>query len=116
MWAAINGHEGIAECFLEREDVTPNTKENFHGLTALGWAATRGHDRVAKLLLQRGDINPNILDTRYGRTPPLAWAAIIGYEETAKLLLEREDINLMMEEVSTGSHRSGEQRLEGMRE
>jgi len=91
-WAARNGHEGVVETLLEREDVNPDQADAEFGRTPLSWAAGSGHDGVVKTLLEREDVNPNCADIKYSRTP-LSLAAERGHEGVVKTLLEREDIN-----------------------
>ena len=87
LWAAQNGHEGIAKLLLERKDVNPDTP-NKYDRTPLSLAAGNGHEGVVKLLLERKDVNPNTPDIFYGRTP-LSWAAEKGHKGVVKLLLRR---------------------------
>ena len=122
-WAAWNGHQGVVEVLLRRNDVDPN-KQCIGGRTPLLCAAWWGHEGVVRILLERGDVNPDKPEA-LGRTPlwcaaeygregivkmllergvkadqpdidhqtPLSIAAHHGYEETAKILLQRDDVN-----------------------
>jgi len=50
MWAARNGHEGVVEILLGRDDVEPDKPDNY-GQAPLLQAARNGHEGVVKLLL-----------------------------------------------------------------
>ncbi|RPA93313.1 ankyrin [Choiromyces venosus 120613-1] len=91
MWAVIRRNEGMVEFLLEREDVNPDSTNQF-GRTALVDAVERGNESIVKMLLERGDVNPDSSD-KYGRTP-LSHAAMWGRKGVVKLLLERRDVNL----------------------
>jgi len=89
-WAARNGHEGVVEILLGREDVDPD-KPDDDGQTPLSHAAGNGHEGVVEILLGREDVNldkPDIWD----RTP-LSHAAGNGHEGVVGILLGREDVN-----------------------
>ena len=49
-WAAGNGHEGVVEILLCRDDINPN-KPDEDGQTPLLLAARNGHEGVVKILL-----------------------------------------------------------------
>ena len=89
-WAARNGHEGVVEILLGREDVDPDKPDN-NGRTPLSFAAGSGHEGVVKILLGREEVNPDKPD-RWGQTP-LSDAARNGYEGVVQLLLGREEVN-----------------------
>ena len=59
MFAARNGHDGIVEQLLMREDIDVNALSKYNQ-TALIFAAQRGHEEVVRLLLKRNDININM--------------------------------------------------------
>ena len=90
LWAAWNGHEGVAETLLGRDGVHPG-KPNKYGQTPLFGAAWGGHEGVMKILLGRDDVNPNKPDNR-GQTP-LFCAAMNGHEGAVKILLGQGDVN-----------------------
>ena len=90
VWAAKNGHKGVVELLLGRDDISPDKPDN-RGQTPLIWAAEGGHKGVVKLLLRRDDVHPGRADFD-GRTP-LLMAARNGNEEVVKLLLCRNDVN-----------------------
>ena len=100
-WTARNGHEGVVETLLEREDVNPDQADGEFDRTPLSWAAGSGHDGVVKTLLEREDVNPNRADIKYSRTQ-LSLAAEGGHEGVVKTLLEREDINLDQADAEFG--------------
>jgi ankyrin repeat protein len=50
--AATHGHKDIVELLLKRDDVDPNSKDNF-GRTPLQMAAMFGHNAIVKLLKGR---------------------------------------------------------------
>jgi len=89
-WAAGNGHEGVVEILLGREDVAPD-KPDDDGQTPLSHAAWNGHSGVVKILLGREDVDPDKPDNN-GQTP-LSFAAGSGHEGVAKILLGREEVN-----------------------
>jgi len=90
LWAAKNGHDGVAKLLLEHEDIDPN-KPNNCGSAPLLWAANNGHEGVVKLLLSRKDVDPNRLG-HDGQTP-LYSAAWAGHGGVVKILLGHNDIN-----------------------
>ena len=90
VWAARNGHEGVVEILLARDDVSPD-KPNNSGQTPTSGAAFNGHEGVVKILLGRDDIDPDKSDND-GRTP-LWWAAFHGHEGVVKIFLARDDVN-----------------------
>jgi len=90
MWAAWNGHEGVAEILLGRQDINPNKPDN-RGQTPLYCAAWTGHEGVVKMLLGHDDVNPDKPDV-YGQTP-LFGAASNGHERVVEVLLRRDDVN-----------------------
>ena len=91
VWAARNGHVGVAEIFLGPGGIDPNLPAGLYDRTPLGDAAAWGHEEVVKLLLERQDVDPNRLDNR--EETPLGWAAVEGHEGVVKLLLERKDVD-----------------------
>jgi len=117
IWAAIYGHEGVAQVLLEQATVNPDEPDGYFRQTALSWAARKGHEGIVRLLLGwataepddipvniwRGKtprvlngvgrmrhVDPNWLD-KYGQTPMLL-AAEEGNWGVLQLLLERKDI------------------------
>ena len=90
VWAARNGHEGVVELLLSRDDVNPD-KPDDEGLTPLSGAALSGHEGVVKIFLGRDDVDPDKPGNR-GKTP-LWYAAYSGHEGVVKILLERDDVN-----------------------
>ena len=90
VWAARNGHEGVAKVLLGRGGVNPEELDNF-GQTPLCYAAKRGDEGVVKMLLEQDDVNPE-KPGKVGQTP-LCCAAKCGHEEVVKILLERGDVN-----------------------
>ena len=97
VWAAWNGHEGVAEILLGRDDVDPN-KQCVGDRTALLCAAWRGHEGVARILLGRDDINPDEPES-IGRTP-LWCAAEYGRKGIVKILLSRDDVNADKQDIN----------------
>ena len=89
-WAAHNGHEGVVEILIGREEVNPD-KPDIYGKTPLSHAAFRGREGVVKILLGRGEVNPDKPDNS-GRTP-LSYAAWSGGEGVVKILLGLEEVN-----------------------
>jgi len=55
-YAAINGHRGVAELLLGREDVDLNCLDA-NDRTLLGCAAIKRHERVVKLLLEHKGVD-----------------------------------------------------------
>jgi len=90
MWAARNGHEGVVEILLGRDDVNPDKPDNY-GQTPLWQAGMNGHEGVLKLLLRRDDVNPD-KPANNGITP-LSRAAFQGHEGVVEILLGRDDVN-----------------------
>jgi len=89
-WAARNGHEGVVEILLGREDVDPD-KPYDEGRTPLSDAARNGHEGVVEILLGREDVNPDKPD-RWGQTP-LSHAVWNRHMVVVKILLGREDVD-----------------------
>jgi len=89
-WAAHNGHEGVVEILLGREEVNPDKPDKF-GRTPLLHAAKCGHEKVINLVLGREEVNPEKADN-YGQTP-LVDAARNGHEGVVKVLLGRKEVN-----------------------
>ena len=89
-WAAQNGHEGVVEVLLGRDEIDPN-KPGVFGQTPLCCAVGAGHEGVVKILLQRDDVNPNVSDSGYDT--PLTYAAESGHEGIVKTLLRRDSID-----------------------
>ena len=80
MWAACDGHEGLARLLIENEaDVF--AQENY-GWTALHHAARGGHETVARLLLDAGASEQT--QTNHGRTPE-DLATAHGHHQTAAM-------------------------------
>jgi len=90
VWAAGNGHEGVVEILLGRDDVDPDRPDNV-GITPLQGAALSGHEGVVKMLLARDSVNPNKAN-KDGQTALLG-AAENGHEGVVKILLGRNDVN-----------------------
>jgi len=90
VWADLEGHEGVVEVLLGRDDVDPN-KPDRYGQTPISCAAMNGHEGVVRTLLEQDDVDPNEPDSD-NRTP-LLWASSNGHGEVAKILLERSDIS-----------------------
>jgi len=90
VWAAWNGHEGVAEVLLGQDGIDPN-KQCIGDRTALLCAAWRGHEGVVRILLRRGGISTDGPES-IGRTP-LWCAAEYGREGIVRILLERGDVN-----------------------
>jgi len=90
VWAALNGHEGVAKILLGRGDVDPDRPDE-SSRTPLWWAACNGHEVVVKILLRRDHVNPDRPDM-CGRIP-LFLAAWNGHEGVAKLLLGRDGVS-----------------------
>jgi ankyrin repeat protein len=84
LWAARNGHEGVARLLLQKgADVEAR---NHDGVTALHLAAANGHVSTAQLLLDHG--MPITVQDKRGRTP-LHATANHGHVNVASLLLDR---------------------------
>ena len=66
-WTAHNGHAGVVNILLGREEVNLD-KPDRDGKTPLSHAALTGHEGVVKILLGREEVNPDKPDNR-GRTP-----------------------------------------------
>ena len=63
VWAAGEGHGGVAKSLLECGNVDHNSRDqNDEG--PLGGAATSGCQCVFKLLLQQEDVDPNHADRK----------------------------------------------------
>ena len=90
-WAARNGHSGVMEILLGREEVNPD-KPNGWGQTPLSYAAENGHEGVVKILLGREEVNSDSTD--HHKHTPLSHAAENGHEGVVKILLGREEVNL----------------------
>jgi len=90
LWAAQNGHEGVVEVLLKRDDINPNKPDQL-GQTPLWGAADNGHEDVVKKLLGLDHIDPDKPNDD-GITP--LWAAAEnGHEGVVKALLKRDDVN-----------------------
>ena len=89
-WAACNGHEGVVEVLLGRDDINPN-KQGVGGQTPLHCAAFNGHEEVVKVLLEQDEVNPDKPDND-GQTP-LWCAAFNGHARVVKVLLEQDEVN-----------------------
>ena len=89
-WAACNGHEGVVEILLGRDDINAD-KPDMDGQTPLCCAAQNGHDGVVKILLGRDGVDPGKPD-KDGQTP-LCCAAQDGREGVVEMLLGRDDID-----------------------
>ena len=90
VWAARNGHEGVVNILLGREEVNPD-KPDDGDWTPLTHAAESGHEGVVKILLAREEVNPDKPDD-CGRTP-LTHAASNGHEGVVKIVLGQEEVN-----------------------
>ena len=83
-WGAVlNGHEGVVEILLGRNDVNPDAQD-IDGRTPLCCAAQNGHEGFVKMLLERDDVNFNKADD-YGRTP-LHYAIMEGHIGVVNIL------------------------------
>ena len=89
-WAARNGHSGVVEILLGREEVSPDRPDN-DGRTPLSYAAENGDEGVVEMLLGRGETNPSKSGI-YGQTP-LSYAARNGHEGVVEMLLGRGGTN-----------------------
>ena len=89
-WAARYGQEGAVKLLLERDEVDPESRDNY-GRTPLSYAAECGSEGIVKMLLERGEVGPESRDGD-GRTP-LFHAARWGREEIVKMLLERGEVD-----------------------
>ena len=90
VWAARNGHQGVVEILLRREDIDPD-KPGVFDQTPLSCAAWNGHESVVKTLLGRGEVDPNGIDK--GGETPFTYAAGSGHEGIVKILLDRDDVD-----------------------
>jgi len=90
VWAALNGHEGVVEILLGRDDINPDQR-GMYSRTPLWCAAFYGHEGVVKMLLGRDDVTPDTPDG--SKRTPLLCAAENGHGEVVKLLLGRKDVN-----------------------
>ena len=66
-YAAANGSEEKVNLLLQREEVNPESRNNF-GRTPLSYAAESRSEGAVELLLERGEVNPESRDNS-GRTP-----------------------------------------------
>ena len=98
-WAAENGHEGVVQLLLARDDVEINTRSN-NGQTPLSFAAGNGHKDVVKFLLARDKVDVNI-KSMSGYTS-LSFAAEKGHKDVVQLLLERRDMDINTKDSSYG--------------
>ena len=89
-WATCNGHEGVVEILLGRDNINLN-KQGIGSQTPLYCAVRNGHDEVVKMLLQRDDVNPD--EPNKDNQTPLCCAAQDGREGVVKMLLGRGDVN-----------------------
>ena len=87
--AAKNGHNGVVEILLGRDDIGPD-KPDMLGRTPLWLAARNGHEEMVKMLLGRGDVDPD--NGGYLRQTPLCHTAANGHEGIVKILLARDDV------------------------
>jgi len=67
VWAARNGHEGVAEILLGRDNINAD-EPGGDGQTPLCCSARTGHEGAVKILLGRSDVNPNQA-SGFGQTP-----------------------------------------------
>ena len=92
MWAAVRGHEQVAQMLLERGDVDPDLADSICNQTPLMWAAERGHEGTVEVILERENVNPDQANPPYDPAA-LYIAAAYGHEGVVRMLLEREDVN-----------------------
>jgi len=92
-WAARNGHGGVVEILLGRDDVEPDKPDNWDR-TPLACVASNGHVGVAEILLRRGDVKSNQLMELCDESciTPLMWAAENGHVGVVEILLGRDDV------------------------
>jgi len=90
LWGARNGHDGVVEILLKRDDVDPDMPDELDR-TPLYWAVRNGHERMVRMLLELDAVNPNELDM-FGQTA-LSCAALNGHEGVVKMLLGRDDVD-----------------------
>jgi len=90
VWAAQNGHEGVVEILLGRDDIDPD-KPGAWEQTPLSYASWNGHEGVVKILLRRKDIDPNKID--WDGETPLSYASKSEHGGVVKVLLERDDVD-----------------------
>jgi len=84
LYAAINGHEVVAELLIDKGAEIDATG-GYYNWTPLHWAAYTGHTGVAKLLVTRGaNVNAKCADDG----TPLHEAAWHGHKDVIELLLE----------------------------
>ena len=88
--AARNGHEGVVNILLGRDEFNPE-KLGERGETPLSYAAENGHEGVVNILLGRDDVDPE--KPGYFDETPLCFAAANGHEGVVKILLGRDDVN-----------------------
>jgi len=63
LWAAENGHEGVVEMLLERNDVHTTTPDK-QNQTSLSLALYNGHHEVVRILAERDNVYSNAVDCR----------------------------------------------------
>ena len=86
VWDALNGHGGVVEILLGRDDVIPDNSNTWRE-TPLFMAAANGHEGVVKILLGRKDVDPDENDW-LGETP-LGCATEYGHTKVIALLQPR---------------------------
>ena len=86
-WAAHNGHVGVMEILLGREEVNPDEPDN-EGQTLFSHAASHGHEGAVKTLLGLEDVNPDKPD-HFAKHRPLSFATRCGHSKEAALLPSR---------------------------
>ena len=92
MWAAVRGHEQVAQMLLKRGDVDPNLADSRWNQPPLMWAVEHGHEGTVKVILERENVNPDQASPLYDPAA-LYIAAAYGHEGIVRMLLEREDVN-----------------------
>jgi len=90
MWAAESGHEGMVKLFLDRKEVSPDSRDK-NDKTPLWKAARGGYEGIVKPLLDRKEVNPDSGDEN--DKTPLLKAARGRHNGIVKLLLDRKEVN-----------------------
>lgn len=105
LWAAENGHQGVAEKVLQAEGAVVIRTRSPAGETPLLLAAKHRQLLMARWLLEYYGMDPNCQDF-YGRTP-LIWACRQGDEDMVDLLLEQPWIQLDLPDTPNVLSQSG---------
>jgi ankyrin repeat protein len=102
--ACRNGHAGIIQLLLSRNDVCINSRGE-DGQTALFAASCGGHEAVVKLLLSQDDVAINVIATdsdlfgTYPSQTALLAASRRGHDGIVKLLLSRNDVDINLRDT-----------------